>query len=85
MAERDGATVDVDGLGREAKLPDAGDGLAGKGFVQFDHIQLAGLDAGAVERLQRRADRANAMISGSQPHTAMLLMAARMSRPLRLA
>src|SRR2546427_11361264 len=54
MAKRDAAAVDVDLLGIELQLADAGDCLRGESLVQLDEIDLIDCETGAFERLLGR-------------------------------
>ena len=47
------APVDVDLLDVEVEVLDAGDGLAGKGFVDFPAIDVANGQTGPFQRLTR--------------------------------
>ena len=60
MAERNRAAVDIDLIQRELQIADAGDRLRSEGFVELDDVELADLDAGALQRLARGADRTDA-------------------------
>src|SRR5437762_8704295 len=65
MAERDAAAVDVDLLGIDLQLADAGYCLSGESFVQLDETDLIDRESGTFERLLGRRDRA-------QSHTARI-------------
>src|SRR2546425_1347785 len=54
MAKRDAAAVDVDLLGIELQLADAGDCLRGESLVQLNQIDLIDCETGAFERLLGR-------------------------------
>src|SRR5579859_161128 len=60
MAERDGAAIDIDAGLVELEVADAGQRLGGEGFVELDHVELRGIEAGAGQRLGRGRDRADA-------------------------
>ena len=62
MAERDRAAVGVHmrRVVGEAELAHHGEALGGEGFVQFDHVDVADLEAEPFEQAQRRGRRADA-------------------------
>ena len=50
VAEGDGASVDVDAVRIEVEFPDDGQGLGGKGLVEFDQADLAAEGFGNAKR-----------------------------------
>ena len=60
VAERDRAAVEVQHLVANAEFAHARQGLRGEGLVEFDDVDRADLDIGALQRLARRRDRADA-------------------------
>src|SRR5579859_5887745 len=60
VAERDGAAIDIDLRLVELQIADTGQRLGGEGFIEFDHVERGGGQAGALQRLCRGRDRADA-------------------------
>src|SRR5262245_9480725 len=56
MAKRDRASVHVHALRVEAELADDLKALRREGFVQFDEVEVGGLDTGAGQNLSHRGD-----------------------------
>src|SRR5438067_4468531 len=57
MTERDRATVRIDPAWIQLEIPNAGDHLRGEGLIQLDRIEVAGLEAGTLQRLLRSRNR----------------------------
>ena len=64
MAERDGSAVDVDFRRVDSKHLDDGERLSGKGFVQFDDVDLFQRQPRHLQRLRNGVDRADAHLLG---------------------
>ena len=60
MAERDRAAVDVDSRGIERQVPQDGQDLRREGFIQLDQLEVAELQAGAIQELADRGHRSDA-------------------------
>ena len=58
MTQRDCAAVEVHAGHIHAEIVDAGHGLRGEGFIDFNDINIAHFQPGALERLAGRADGA---------------------------
>ena len=60
MAQRDGAAVDVEPIGIDRQLFEAGEHLRGEGFIQLDEVDLIERQAGEGQRLADRRHGADA-------------------------
>src|ERR1700756_2353855 len=62
MTERDGAAMRIDEISivLDAELAQAGDALAGEGFIELDQIEIADLQSQPLHQLARRRHRTDA-------------------------
>src|SRR6185437_14196516 len=60
MAKRDGAAIEIGFRLVDAELAHAGERLRGEGFIDLDDVDVLDGEAGALQRLLRRRDRADA-------------------------
>ena len=70
VAEGDGASVDVDAVRIEVEFPDDGQGLGGKGLVEFDQVDVGQGEAGAAEGFGNAKRGPTPISSGRQPAAA---------------
>ena len=64
MAERDGPAVDVDPVLIQAEQANACERLRGERLVQLHDLHVGGLQAGLLERFERRGHRSNSHVVG---------------------